>query len=390
MKASQLANTVFCLIYLSGCELKSQQHSISRAGVSLQATSKVYPVDPRVHVDLPSTNPLDPSTFPRDISNAFAYSRYAIGIATSSQALFDAKTDGELGTALKTLMSNSTISPEEISETYRLTLSDVEKSEASKRVKDLFPESLLEGTFSEKSFLFAKRIARCTSDTGASQKQCCEAFLAPMLLFSDDAPPTSYRDAKEASKVDLSPFIKGADSTSAVFKHAGARVWLSQCNYPATSFPKDLADFKSQYGDYSKWSGDFHPYSMAKQGPRRIYRKSAPAVSVAETLGENCVARETEVVIQGPTGITTFGVFDSKGQRIEFSEFPIANGNNSIRLVPESCLGCHLKFDTRKFNVRIPSYVGLGLAVMEQHRVKIKGDLAACALPGENIILDKP
>ncbi|MEI8027494.1 MAG: hypothetical protein WCI18_14190 [Pseudomonadota bacterium] len=389
MRASQLANTVFCFISLGGCELKSQHHS-SKEGVSLPGPSKVYPVDPRVHVDLPSTDPLNPSTFPRDISNAFAYSRYAIGLATSSQSLFDAKSEGELGEALKNLMSASTISPEEISETYKLTLSDVEKSEASKKVKDLFPESLLEGAFPEKSFLFAKRIARCASDTGASQKQCCEAFLAPMLLFSDEVLPPSYRDAKEASKIDFSSLMKEADSNSAVFKHAGARVWLSQCNYPATSFPKDLADFKSQYGDYSKWSGDLHPYSMAKQGPRRIYRQSAPSVSVAETLGENCVVRETEVVIQGPTGITTFGVFDSKGHRIEFSEFPIANGNSSIRIVPESCLGCHLKFDTRKFNVRIPSYVGLGLAVMEQHRVKIKGDLAACALPGENIILDKP
>ncbi len=386
MKAAQILYPVFCFIALASCELNRLHHSTSQEGTRLQPTPKIYPVDPRVHVDLPSTDPLDPSTFPRDISNAFAYSRYSIGVATSSQSILDAKTNSELGGGLKNVLNSSPISPEVISETYKTTLSEAEKIKASKHVKDLFPESLLEGTLSEKSFLFAKRLARCTSGTGASLKQCCEAFLTPMLLFSDDAIPPLYSQAKEAKKVDVSIFLKDDDRSPAVFKHSGARVWLSQCNYPVTSFPKDLANFKTQFGDYSKWSGDFHPYSMAKQGPRRIYRKSVPAVSVAETLGENCLPKETEVVIQSLTGITTFGVFDSKGQRIEFSEFPIANGSNSIRLAPDSCLGCHLKLDTRKFNVRIPSYIALGLEVMEHHKIKIKGDRAACALPGESIV----
>ncbi len=394
MKDMQFGKAVFCSLYFicvtGGCDLKNEHNSTSREGISLQAEERVYPVDPRVHVDLPGTNPLDPATFPRNISNAFAYSRYALGLAINSQAILDATTNVELVMGLNTVLAASPISPEWISGTYKTALSEVEKSEASTKVKNLFAGSLLEGNFSERSFLFAKRLARCTSETGASLKQCCDGFLTPMLLFTDDAIPPSYSLAKEASKVDLSVILKDGDTNPAFFKHAGARVWLSQCNYPATVFPKDLKEFKVQYGDFKKWGRDFHPFSMAKQGPRRVYRKSMPAVSVAETLNENCEISETEVVIQGLTGKTIFGVYDLKGQSIEFSEFPIANGDRSIRLVPDSCLGCHFKLDTRKFNVRIPSYVGLGLGVMEQHRIKIQGDPAACARPGETIIWDKP
>jgi len=389
VKPSELARCLFFVMGLSGCDLKIVRETKSLEEFS-PTSAIVYPVSPRAHVDLPDSDPLDPSTFPRNVSNAIAISRYAMGMATKSLTLLDAKTNGDLSEGLKTLMARSSLSPQMISETFKLGLSAAESREASQKIRESFPGAEFEGTYFEKSFLFGKRLAQCVARSGASPANCCEAFLVPMLLFSEDKIPTTYSLAIEASKVDVSSFFKEGDPNFPVFKHSGARTWLSQCYYPTIAFPRDLEEFKLKYGDFKKWGGDFHPFSMAKQGPRRLYRQNSPAISVAETLGANCEVRETEVVIEGPKGETTFGAFNGQGRAIEFSEFPAANGRIIIRSSPDSCLGCHLKLDTRKFNVRIPSFLGLGLTVMEQHRIPMNRDPAACARSGENVIWDKP
>jgi hypothetical protein len=207
-----------------------------------------------------------------------------------------------------------------------------------------------------------------------------------MLLFSENEIPESYRSAKKSSQLDLSSYLKNNDSSSSIFKHSGARVWLSGCDYTVNSFPETLAEFKGKFGEFTKWEGDFHPYSMAKQRPRRIYRQSTPPVSVAETLGDACEVRETEIVLQDAEGITTYGVYDSNGNRIEFSEFPVANGTNSIRATPDTCLGCHLKLDTRKFNVRIPSAVALGLGPMDNHKNRVTQNPKDCRNPRDIVV----
>ena len=355
----------------------------------LQTEKLPYPVSPRAHVDDPSTDPLDPKTFPREVANSLAYARYAVGLSNHLPETFQMKDDSAVISSLKSLLVTNSVKPSLIKSAYETSFieDDVEDTPNSnnpsleKNQKNALGN--LPADF-KRLGLLKKRLQYCQVNSGESPSSCCISFLLPQLVLGDDDVPKVYSALDSQSEINVSQFIVPTRSGS-VFKLDRTKDWLTACSNVLNQMPDHLRDLKQKIGDYHTWSGEFHPISLAKQRGRRIYRKENPGISVAETLDDKCQVRETEAVFTDTTNSLQFAVYDSTGKLSDFSDFPTGNGGEVARSSPEICLGCHLKFDSREFNVRIPSFAALRLSLFDQNRYHNSID---CAIDGENIFWD--
>jgi hypothetical protein len=242
--------------------------------------------------------------------------------------------------------------------------------------------------------LVAMRHSRDVCAPAASAAACCRALLAPAALLDE---PTSWTPEQRdhvrelAARPDFAFRLVAerlaADPTQP-FEHLGLRAWLGACGGEATGAPNDLAALVARYGDYRAWPSELHPISMAKLAGRRIYRRGR--ISIAESIDERCAVRETEVVIARPTGTLDFWTYDRAGHRSDTGLFPAGPGRDAVKLAPDACMGCHYKFDVRRFDVRVPSWAALQLELRYVRGVPSWRDDSVCALPGEPIKLHAP
>ena len=75
-----------------------------------------------------------------------------------------------------------------------------------------------------------------------------------------------------------------------------------------------------------------------------------------------------------------FWVFDDKGVRVNHAFFPTRRqGEDSVKFAPNTCMGCHYTFDSRKFNVVTPSFEALNLSLFETDTGPVWRDHGHCA-----------
>jgi hypothetical protein len=299
------------------------------------------------------------------------------------------KDDTAVISSLKSLLVTNPVKPSIIKSAYEILLieDDVEdisnSNDSSLKVNQKKTLDNLPADF-KRLELLKKRLQYCQDNSGESPSSCCISLLLPQLVLGDDEVPKVYSALNSQSEINDSQFIV-PNRPASVFKLARTKDWLAACSNILNQLPVHLRDLKQKMGDYHTWSGEFHPLSLAKQRGRRIFRKENPGISVAETLDDKCQVRETEVVFTDTTNSLQFAVYDATGKLSDFSDFPTGNGGEVARSSPEICLGCHLKFDSREFNVRIPSFAALRLSLFDQNRYHNSID---CAIDGENIFWD--
>ena len=103
---------------------------------------------------------------------------------------------------------------------------------------------------------------------------------------------------------------------------------------------------------------------------------------MAESLDESCGIRETEVIEKRAGQATRFYVFDEKNQRVSFAYFPTRTPQqDAVRFAPETCMGCHYTFDSRRFDVVAPSFESLNLKLFSEVTTRC-GGTTATARPG--------
>jgi len=182
----------------------------------------------------------------------------------------------------------------------------------------------------------------------------------------------------------------------------GLKAWLNVCAAQKDDAPSSLVQFQERFGRFDaeallksgEWSAELHPRSRAKLVGRRTFRNMARSVSVAQTLAPSCEVLETEAIVRTPSGHLQFLVYDAEGKRVDHAFFPTPRGDSISRPSPQSCLGCHYTFDTRRFNVVIPSYAALNLRGSSPgHPLPPAGSsdpFDACLRPGETIVRDLP
>jgi len=349
-----------------------------------------YPVSPRVHAELPTTNPLDPKTFPRTTPIGKAYARYAIGLLSQKSETFSAESNPLLMEDLKAITKDSKISPQTVSRILKTSITSMELKASADQIRQIYPQSELEGNVVTKSLILGKQLNQCMKESGTDINNCCRAFLIPYVLFQSETVPESFSTSTNFSDIDFSKLINpNSDQNENIFNLLGTKVWLSQCSIIALGLPRKVNDFKKVFGDYHTWKSEFHPISMAKQRGRRIYRNSKLKVSIAETLTESCGVEETEFIVEGKDSNLAFGVYNQLGQISPLSNFPKGNGGDALRFSPDICMGCHVKLDSRRFNVRIPSKEALKIHLFQNGDKKLYRNDIACAFEGERIIWDE-
>lgn len=309
-----------------------------------------YPVSVRSHAALESTNPLDPSSYTGLIPVSISHSIYAANLVAKKR-LFIPSANFNPKTLFSFIVKES--SAQKLNSKILPILENEEFPEGLviKEYKSLAKKIGFQ--FQLRTVLAADRLSQQVNACSiyGSSKNCCIALLSPWVFARGKGLPST--DSLEPNLVTT-------------------RAWLSVCGPVISDFPKDLIDFKSKYGHYDsspEWTRELHPQSMAKQGGRRVFRryegKSKNHVSVAETLDRSCGITETEVVLTEPSGLVKFFSYKDDGKLSPFGMFPMAGGRKSIRVTPESCLGCHYTFDTREFTVPIPSYRALHLRLSD-------------------------
>lgn len=379
---------VFTLLFFVSCQ--SQGGNRSEVLGNSADDANPYPVPPKVHAELPSTNPLDPKTFPRSIPNAQAYARYALGLLSQKSETFSADSDQLLLEDLRTIVQSTKVSPQVVAPLLALGVSSAELKASADQIRAIYRTAELEGSLVTKSLVLGKQLNQCMKDSGVDLKHCCDAFLIPQLLFEEGKIPDFYSSAKSAREIDFSAMAAlNQDSAGSIFRLQGTKVWLSQCSTAAIGLPRKLSDFKRVFGDYHTWPSELHPISMAKQKGRRIYRNNKAKVSVAETLTEACDVAETEFIVEGKDSNLAFGVFNERGQISPLSSFPKGSGGEILRFSPDICMACHLKLDTRRFNVRIPSREALRLHLFSSGSNALYRNDIGCAREGERVVWDE-
>ncbi len=173
------------------------------------------------------------------------------------------------------------------------------------------------------------------------------------------------------------------------FEHQGIKAYLAVCVPIVRGAPRTLDEVKARFGHDARghrWATEYHPISMAKLAPRRIYRSHDEKVSVAESIGEDCAVRETEVIAERSDGVLDFWSYGADGAREMHGFFPARLGVDAVKATPDSCMGCHYKLEARSFDVRVPSFVALGLTLRASQGIPQWVDGSMCARPGETIV----
>jgi hypothetical protein len=348
----------------------------------------VYPVDPQLHVEDKSLDASKPGTVRASVLNAVAYARYGASLlepevpaspSTIAEALVVASRESAIPTATVLRAFAAEASPEAV-EAYRV--------HAVSGARGLPASAPLPIVLRRAATLHAQLDA-----CGADAARCCAALATPWFFL--DAWPSLTADARAALEThaadgSLHAFIADealARSASQPFEHQSIKAWLAVCAPIVRHLPATLDELRARYGDYRRdprYTVELHPVSMAKLAPRRIYRRADMPVSIAESLGEDCAVRETELVVgRGPLDFASYG---ADGRREELGYFPAQRGVDAIKPTPDSCLGCHYKLDTRAFDVRTPSYVALGLELRERQGVPQWIDGSGCRTARDRIV----
>lgn len=368
-----------------------------------ESTSRVYPVDPQVHVEDKSLDASNPGTIHAHVLNAVAYARY--GVATLSPEGTNVPEDAEsIATLLGSLGAKSGISPARVVELYRIEGTEAEYDrrrahvlEGAQGVSDTAPLS----SVGHRIVDLEKQVAGCTSSPGGpSAEACCTALAVPWFLLDPasklDAPARTALDA-EASAGTLYSSLparklseeRAEEGSVQPFEHQNIKAFLAVCAPIVRHVPADLAALKARYGDYahdSGWAVELHPISMAKLAARRIYRSAKDKISIAESIGEDCSVRETEVVVERSDGLMDFWSFGANGERETHGFFPARLHVDAIKHTPDSCMGCHYKLDTRRFDVRAPSYRALALVLRKSQGAPQWIDGSSCGRPTDTIV----
>jgi hypothetical protein len=150
-----------------------------------------------------------------------------------------------------------------------------------------------------------------------------------------------------------------------------------------------LSDFYQtlapDFTDSSRWQRVLHAKSRAKRLPRRVYMRRDGALSVAETLAQDCSVSETEVIARRPDGALNYWVYDANGRLTPESHFPAPTRGGqyvtALKLAPDSCMGCHYDFVSRHFDQLKVSADHLRLPKTAELPVR-------CATPNETIAED--
>jgi len=309
-----------------------------------QSTSP-YPIDPQVHAAFEGTDALNSGTYRGNIPFSLSHTIYAANLIENKRLfLADESLDKE------TLFS------------YILNISNAER--ISSTLLPILERKYDRGSLSKEFDALAKKI-----NFHFKLKTVNEADRLNQQLNSCNR----THDKRQCCKGLLSSWVFAKGKGFPQGKHLNpnlvtTRAWLSICGPIISDLPKTLEEFKEKYGQFDTaldWAQELHPQSMAKQGGRRVYRKYLRKykvdISSAQTLDPKCNVTETEVVMRSPSGLMKFFGYDANGHLTPLGIFPMTQGRKSIRVTPESCLGCHYKFDSREFNVQIPSYEALQL-----------------------------
>ena len=348
-------------------------------------------MNPKVHVADPSLDPSRPGSVRASVPNAVAYARYGAD-------LLEGRVDGSADVVAITrrLAAASAASGLSAARAFALYAGEAsaDEQEALRReVLDgalgLGPDTPLATVGRRVADALAQKNA-CVAD-GASAAACCAALATPWFLvdaYGKLTPEARAGWSRAASE--------GYDALAAAalaedpqpFEHQNIKAWLAACAGDVRHAPGDLDDLRARFGDYrsGSWARELHPVSMAKLAPRRIYRSPDGSVAVAESIGEDCAVRETEVIVRGEGGLLDFWSFDGHGRRVGHGFFPARLRVDAIKFTPDACLGCHYKLDTRSFDVMAPSYRALGLVLRRDDGAPQWIDGSACTEKGDRVI----
>ena len=374
----------------------------TKRAVGVSNVERVYPVDPQTHVTDPMADPLDRSTYQTRVANAVAYARYAAA-QMDGAAMEDVEDVDQIAATLSALATDSGVAFEEGAKVNLVSASDAAYSQYRTEV---YTDILGFSGAGQLPRLGARimdgyeKLYACQA-SGYDAAQCCQALawfeaMAPGLEDGDlveDGEATDY-DAWTQILLDRehAAVARGDKVFPQPFNHLGLKAWLSYCDGATSDTPDTLDTLRFRFGDYRTdpaWVVELHPTSLAKQAGRRIFRRQfsdGSVMSVADTLGDGCKIRETEVIFAIPGRSQQFWSFDAHGQNVHHGHFPVRKGIEVVRFTPDACLGCHYEFDTRRFNVMAPSFEALHLLLKSQDGEPQWTDHGHCATPRDVIV----
>lgn len=306
----------------------------------------VYPVSVSRHAGLASTDPMSRSSFQPYVSFNIAYAIYSFNLVSGSSVKaalnFDEKAlYNSILKFGKQYQNSESYIKGLISKEYPL-------NELAQEFNSMAKIAGYESTplTVKKAYQLDAQLNACSLDL--DKATCCEMLFAPWSLGNGKYIP---------------------DDSNKRLSLANTKAWLGICSVEIKKTPKTLEKFKSIFGDYKEdlgWTVEFHPMSLAKRAGRRIYRRNSPtnagiSVAIAENLKEDCSVEETEVIYGVPDKEAIFVTYNHNGDYTPFGIFPGARESRTVKLTPDSCMGCHYKFDTREFDVFAPSFTALNL-----------------------------
>ena len=366
------------------------------------SAGRVYPVNPRVHVDTPSLDPLDSANIEPSILNVTAYVEYMSQlIRVSASPLRDVE---GLAYFLAQRAEQTTLPFEVALEIAQRQLDPVLMNQYWSQI---VPE-VRGAELTDEPPRVMQRIVRGETQRracvglGYSSAECCVALAwfsaltrdEDLALIENGSFPSGYSTMTTALlDRERDDVERGASAVIQPFVHLGAKAWLSYCGGDFDGGPQSVIELKQSYGDYHTdqclWSRELHPLSAAKKTGRRIYRRDlgqGQKITVAETLIGDCEVLETEVILLEGTEPIKFWSFDHVGQRVWHAIFLRKPGEDSIRYTPDSCMGCHYTFDQRRFVVVEPSYEALNLKYMIVRGEEQWEDSWACLTPEDYVV----
>jgi hypothetical protein len=406
-RSRTLAST---LLVVLACAPQASE-SAQQLGVS--NARSVYPVDPRVQVDDKKLDPTSAGSVNARVLNAVAYARYGVQSIANDDGEAVSEDPKAVVLALSALGAKSGIAPTRVASLYNIEATAAEREPLRVHVLQgahgLGSETPLSSVGARIVDLQAQLRACTRKEPGARQaptaEACCQALATPwFLLDSASKMEAPARTAWQQEAVAGTVFSEmpsrrlaeasaeaGTDTAAKLqpFRHQSIKAFLSVCHPIVRHAPQTLVELKTRYGDYAKgerWTTELHPISMAKMAARRIYRSWDTKVSVAESIGESCEVRETEVIVERANGILDFFSYGQAGTQELHGFFPAKLRVDAIKYTPDSCMGCHYKLDSRTFTVRMPSYKALGLTLRSNQGEPQWVDGSACAHKGESIV----
>ncbi len=371
----------------TGCAQGSQDAS---PGPICTPATTPYPVDPQVHVVDPANDARQPGSVRATIPNSTAYAAYAAALLGGGRPSAEPTVIAAVVTARA---HASGVGPARALGLFQRGATDAERTAHAQRVAvgaRGFDAAAPLATLAMRVVDIEGQVAACAGE-GTPRRACCEALAVPWF-FSDpwaklDEAGRAALTSNAASLYDALP--TGAIAHAQPFEHQGIKAWLSTCGPAIDGLPESLADVKGAWSDWTRggaWDVELHPISMAKQAARRIYRRRDAAVSIAESLDEDCSVRETELVVARADGLAVFATYGPEGARITHGLFPARAGVDAVKYTPDSCMGCHFRLDSRAFDVRMPSYIALGLGLRRSGGAPLWVDGSGCARPDERQI----